>query len=567
MPTFGHLSRQETLMNSLKRSGRAFPETYDPLNTWKENAGIIQAKVNRGLDEDRIAKREHRDWLAASLERKAADGTVGFCAGYPKEKPQEEWQDWSSAPWDQMCMEYRAVTAELLQALRNRKLGRDRARAATEAMRQGERDYYQQLDVHLGQLNDDTEAGCIEKSGVISTNFGDRLHSQKVRDDRKDYEAVKADFIASYRDGSMNISEKRLDKHGNEVLDNNGNVIIDNFDFMEAYQKAENDPVRQLEMEQAVEGHRLKLFGRRGEDEPDPVQLPGQGKIFVECFGRRSKEYLKYMFGDGGIYAQLTELKMPEEDVLLKALTFLDPLQPGKSQTVQIKSFAPPAVRDSWRRQKEAAKRSKDLEAGIKEELKVYFGWLEHVAREVEEDTQRPTRSVPGAEVKLQKIYRSEKDKTLLKQKIVMKTPDFYWRNLDEMKSMSLDKNTGQMYGPYWRKRAEKGTFKMREREKQYYERLADNLKRIENADHAACVPGSHVEGSESYPPLRLVCEQQVVTPYVEAEPARRSTHNARAQARKDQMRENTRRHMEKMQALKDLSFREHVNYERRKQH
>jgi hypothetical protein len=263
----------------------------------------------------------------------------------------------------------------------------------------------------------------------------------------------------------------------------------------------------------------------------------------------------------------LHELKMPEEDVLIKALTFLDPLVPGQEQTVQIKSFAPPAVRASWQRQKEAAKRSKNLEAGIKEELKIYFGWLEHVAKEVEEDTLRPTRSVPGAEVKLQKIYRSEKDKTLLKQKIVMKTPDFYWRNLDEMKAMSLDKNTGQMYGPYWRKRAEKGTFKMRERERQYYERMADNLKRIENADHAACVPGSHVEGSENFPPLRLVCEQKIVTPYVEQDPMRKSTHNARLQARKDKMREDTRRHLEKMQALKDLSFKEHMSYERRKGH
>merc|ERR1719506_53903 len=240
---------------------------------------------------------------------------------------------------------------------------------------------------------------------------------------------------------------------------------------------------------------------------------------------------------------------------------------PGKSETVKIKSFAPPSVRASWKRQREAAKRSKDLEAGIKEELKIYFGWLEHVAREVEEDLQRPTRRVAGAEVKLQKIYRSEKDKTLLKQKIVMKTPDFYWRNLDEMQAMSLDKKTGQLYGPYWRKRAEKGTFKMREREKQYYQRMADNLKHIENADSAGCVAGAHVEGSENYPPLRLTCEQKIVTPYVEEEPSRRGTHNSRAQARKDMMRENTRRHLEKMQALKDLSFKEHVAYERRKQH
>lgn len=169
--------------------------------------------------------------------------------------------------------------------------------------------------------------------------------------------------------------------------------------------------------------------------------------------------------------------------------------------------------------------------------------------------------------MKLQKIYRSEKDKTLIKQKIAMKTPDFYWRNLDEMKAVQLDKKTGQLYGPYWRKRAEKGTFKMREREKQYYARMADNLKLLENDDSAACVDGSHVEGSENYPPLRLVCEQKIVTPYVEAEPSRSSMHNARAQARKDKMREDTRRHLEKMQALRDLSFKDHVAYERRKQH
>ena len=57
------------------------------------------------------------------------------------------------------------------------------------------------------------------------------------------------------------ISEKRLDKHGNEVLDNNGNVIIDSSDFLAAYQKGEADPVRQIEMEEAVAAHRLKLFG------------------------------------------------------------------------------------------------------------------------------------------------------------------------------------------------------------------------------------------------------------------------------------------------------------------
>ena len=39
------------------------------------------------------------------------------------------------------------------------------------------------------------------------------------------------------------------------------------------------------------------------------------------------------------------------------------------------------------------------------------------------------------------------------------------------------------------------------------------------------------------------------------------------SQARKDQMRENTRRHLEKMHSLKDLSFKEHMAYERRKGH
>ena len=69
------------------------------------------------------------------------------------------------------------------------------------------------------------------------------------------------------------------------------------------------------------------------------------------------------------------------------------------------------------------------------------------LSHEVDEDVERSTRSVPGAYmwvtdetgerkkkcVGVQKIYRSEKDRTLLKQKLAMKTPDFYWRNLDEM--------------------------------------------------------------------------------------------------------------------------------------
>jgi len=410
-----------------------------------------------------------------------------------------------------------------------------------------------------------------------------------VRDDRKDYEAVKADYFAKYKDGSIMISEKRLDKHGNEVLDNNGNVIIDSSDFLAAYQKGEADPVRQIEMEEAVAAHRLKLFGndvtvRDGvlheHHEPDPVQLPGQGTIFVSTFGRRTKEYLKYIYGEGGIYEQLQELKMPAEEVLTKALTFLDPLVPGKQTTVSIKSFDPPSVKESRARARAAAKRSDALEAGIKQELKDYFGWLQRFAKDIDEDVERSTRSVPGAYmwvtdetgerkkkcVGVQKIYRSEKDRTLLKQKLAMKTPDFYWRNLDEMKAVQLDKNTGQLYGPYWRKRAEKGTFKMRERERQYKERMAENLKRIENADSAACVEGSHVEGSENYPPLRLTCEQKIVTPYVEAEPSRRGMHNARSQARKDKMREDTRDHFKSMQRLKDMSFREHVKYERKKQ-
>ena len=78
---------------------------------------------------------------------------------------------------------------------------------------------------------------------------------------------------------------------------------------------------------------------------PDPVQLPGQGTIFVSTFGRRTKEYLKYMFGEGGIYEQLQELKMPAEEVLTKALTFLDPLVPGKETTVPVHSRLRPAVK------------------------------------------------------------------------------------------------------------------------------------------------------------------------------------------------------------------------------
>ena len=65
---------------------------------------------------------------------------------------------------------------------------------------------------------------------------------------------------------------------------------------------------------------------------------------------------------------------------------------------------------------------------------------------------------------------------------------------------------------------------------------------------------------------LRLTCEQKIVTPYVEAEPSRRGMHNARSQARKDKMREDTRDHFKSMQRLKDMSFREHVKYERKKQ-
>ena len=90
------LKQQEKLMNTL--SGRPFPETYDPQNTWKENSRLIQAKVNRGLAEDRDAKHEHQRWLQDILDRKAANGEVGFCRGETEEKPQEEWQDWSSAP-------------------------------------------------------------------------------------------------------------------------------------------------------------------------------------------------------------------------------------------------------------------------------------------------------------------------------------------------------------------------------------------------------------------------------------------------------------------------------------
>ena len=43
------------------------------------------------------------------------------------------------------------------------------------------------------------QAGCIEESGVLQTDYGPRLRSQKVRDDRKDYEAVKKDYFAKSR--------------------------------------------------------------------------------------------------------------------------------------------------------------------------------------------------------------------------------------------------------------------------------------------------------------------------------------------------------------------------------
>ena len=111
--------------------------------------------------------------------------------------------------------------------------------------------------------------------------------------------------------------------------------------------------------------------------------LLNRGTIFVSTFGRRTKEYLKYMFGEGGIYEQLQELKMPAEEVLTKALTFLDPLVPGKEMTVSIKSFDPPSVKESRARARAAAKRSDALEAGIKQELKDYFGWLQRFAKDV----------------------------------------------------------------------------------------------------------------------------------------------------------------------------------------
>merc|ERR1712182_35323 len=78
---------------------------------------------------------------------------------------------------------------------------------------------------------------------------------------------------------------------------------------------------------------------------------------------------------------------------------------------------------------------------------------LQRFAKDVDEDVERSTRSVPGAYmwvtdetgerkkkcVGVQKIYRSEKDRTLLKQKLAMKTPDFYWRNLDKMREDTRD--------------------------------------------------------------------------------------------------------------------------------
>jgi len=451
--------------------------------------------VNKGLQDDADAKREHRQWLDDFLGAKAADGTVGFNNG-------RKFRTFDDGAWDTLHpVKWKAETEGLLQRLENELRWNQLSKERRDDMRQQAKDYIHTIRVELEhRLENDSSAGCVDLSGVVKTRYGPRIHTQKVRDELQDYNKDKAAFVQTYR------PERTGPNAG--------------YDFVADYEKAPTETVMQMQMEGHVMRYRQYMFG-------SDMRERGRG---YNDWKEKVYKALRAKF---------------EGDIIWKKIPIRD-AQGKKVDEYAVETLASQSVMDSWQRQGEARIRAKARKEQMLDRMRDYDKHLRKIDLDLENDDE--CGFIKAGDKIIQTIYRSPEDKKdPLKISLRHIGPPFF-QSVENKKiqAKKLEDKTAEMY------RIQKET----------RESLEKHMAACEADNEAACIEGAYVDKGF---PERLVVEQKVVTPHVEATPARLRDHNTRARARKSLLEGQTRAHLKHMQDLRELPFEEHMAMERKK--
>jgi hypothetical protein len=290
------------------------------------------------------------------------------------------------------------------------------------------------------------------------------------------------------------------------------------YNFVDDYEKNPTETVMQMQMEDHVRRYRQHMFGS---------EMRERGRGYQD---RMEKVYkaLRAKF---------------EGDIIMKQI----PYREGKKKVdeyIAVETLDSQPVKDSRKRQKEAESRANTGKEQMLDRMKAYGAHLRKIDFDLEKSAE--CGFIKGGEKLVQTIYRSPEDKTPIKRSLRHIGPPFF-QSVEDKKNHArkLMDNTAEMY------RIQRET----------RENLEKHMAACEADNEAACVGGAYVEGF----PERLVVEQKIVTPHVEATPLRLRDHNTRSRARKSFMEEQTRSHLKHMQDLRDLPFEEHMAMERKK--
>jgi len=292
---------------------------------------------------------------------------------------------------------------------------------------------------------------------------------------------------------------------------------------------------------------------------------------------------------------------MPAEDILMKALELMD--RDGSASTVKVRYMNSKPVRDSKQRAKEAENRSEALRVRLNDEMRAYEKYLEEVDYMLENDTICACIPYGG---KIRQNVKTRWTKTGARDKFKAGKDDPLDMSLENDRwTKSLGPNASkrsagfELTSPYkewaanappivppehvrkmgivgpeffqhiqdvkeWKERADRKRNHMIDTDVAYQKKLEDLKNHLEmQDDQHGCIPGASVEGSERVPPVRLICEQKLVSPYIEELPRKLKEQNSRTRARTEMMKDQTRGYLRKMNGLKTMSFSEHVEYEK----
>jgi hypothetical protein len=531
---------QSLRSTSLPAKPRArYTDTYRPQNTWTENQHIIKAKVKHGLEVDADNKKAHNTWIKDFLGAKDVDGTVGFNPGrkYPT-YDQERWDPLGCTKdgREYVCrpIKWKAETEGLLQRLANELEWHKLDAQKREQMRVQTRDYLEGLKQLETRLMEEIRppgapARLPADAGRAKTKYGERIHTQKVRDEVALYQKDRAVFQSQ---GYAFVGAKPDRKAGEA--------------FYASYDKDPSDTVNQMDMEEQVRLFRQYMFGAemraRGADYQtrmnrlyDMLRAKIVGDFFDtdgRCITRFAGKDTKHAQGE-----------MVEKQVVYRKLPIYT-VKGEKVGVLDLEQFRPQAVVDAWDRMKAAKVRAGQAKQVMLDRMDNYRKTMEQLDHELENDDE--CGFIKDGEKIIQTIKRRTDGVVIKKGLKMVGPPIFQSYENRRIHAQRLKDNTAAMYGY----------------QRQVEGKLKAYIDDMENDDEAACCgSGSRVEGY----PERLIVERKIATVYTDATPARKFEHKSRVNARKDLMVSQTRSHLQKIQDLKNLPFEEHMARERAK--